>query len=168
MNIRVNKRMLLYIMLLFPMFKPIGPTYYMYFNRFFQIWKIISICCLMALLVKSKGVKRKNNKGENGLIIFWAIYVCNCIINRVDIQEIINNALTSCLLLFLTHYSVQKKEQLILLNTVRNIFILYIVFQTLSVIIIKLGGIVLFQPLEGDYIYFLGTDNYSAFAIFQC
>lgn len=154
------------IFILIPFFKPIGPSYYAWFNMLFQIWKVISIAIIFLCIFPGafRQIKLKIN-GFWGLYLFWIIYILNCVRYGNSYSNILNNAITSIVLLGIIRYSVRQNWNYKLLKALSYIFAVYIIFQVISVIVVR-SGYNIFEPMEGDFNYFLGTDNYSAFAIY--
>ncbi|WP_287799795.1 O-antigen ligase family protein [Anaerostipes sp.] len=157
--------------LLIPFFKPVGLTYYESINRIFQIWKLMSMFIMILIMCIPIVCNRKfdmiviKKNGFWGLYLFWIIYILNNLINRIDIGDIVNNAVTSVFLLGIIRYAVKNNWENDLLKSLQFIFKIYIVIQLISVFIIN-QGVILFEPIKDDYTYFLGTDNYSAFAVY--
>lgn len=157
--------------LLIPFFKPVGLSYYENINKIFQIYKLGAMLLIVFLVImqamidyKIEMIRIKPN-GFWGLYIFWFIYICNNVIHGTNVGDILNNALTSVFLLELVRYAIKNGWQIKLLNALEIIFRYYVIIQLLSVIAVR-KGIILFQTIDNDYIYFLGSDNYSAFAVY--
>ena len=73
-----SKYTILYVILLMPFFKPIGPAYYTNFNIIYQIWKLISFTFIILILIQTyrqKIILSKNYFGFLGLILFGIIYI---------------------------------------------------------------------------------------------
>jgi GT2 family glycosyltransferase/O-antigen ligase len=153
--------------LLVPFFKPIGPCYYGVFNNIFQLWKAVAVALILGLLLFSNDKKisfSSLKRVYSGLFLFWFIYIINSLRYGTNAADLINNAITSTVLIyFISFYA--KHDPVKLLKVLSNIFIVYCLAQFISVIIIRIFGITIFEPIAGDFIYFLGTDNYSAFSL---
>ena len=78
----INKNVLFLILILIPIFKPVGITIIDNINKIFQVWKIASICIMSIYIFKN----RKNNKYEYSipLVIFWVIYIITSFIYKGD------------------------------------------------------------------------------------
>lgn len=177
--------------LLIPFFKPIGPCYYKAFNFIFQWWKVISIIFILVVLLLSNYGKihfssskrsygrliinylfskireiyfSSSKRSYAGLLLFWFIYIINSLRFGTGAADIINNAITSIILLCFIGFCA-KHDPIKLLKVVCNIFVVYCLLQFISIIIVRAFGIIIFQPIAGDFIYYLGTDNYSAFSL---
>lgn len=162
----VNKRNAILTILLIPFFKPAGVVNYQIINFVFKFLKLNSLCWIgyMMLTTGLLRHKIKMNSGIVGLVIFWIIYISNNIVNRVYDSDIINNALSSLFLMWFIIYESKKGNFKNILLALTGIFKTWIWIQFISVILTK-NGIHLFGTLVGDYLYFLGTDNYSSFML---
>lgn len=162
----VNKRNAILTILLIPFFKPAGVVNYQIINFVFKFLKLNSLCWIgyMMLTTGLLRHKIKMNSGIVGLVIFWIIYISNNIVNRVHDSDIINNALSSLFLIWLIIYESKKGNFKNILIALTGIFKTWIWIQFISVILTT-NGVHLFGTLVGDYLYFLGTDNYSSFML---
>lgn len=161
---RLNKEIIMTIFLLIPLFKPSGLEYYPAINNLFLIWKFVSLLMIAFYLV-SDVIRTKElliNRGILALIVFWIIYISNNMSRNISNVEITNNAVISILLVSYMINRARHGKLLILLKSLNDIFKCWFWLQIISVILSRLG-ITLFGRLEGDYLYFLGTDNYSSF-----
>ena len=152
----INKNVLFLILILIPIFKPVGITIIDNINKIFQVWKIASICIMSIYIFKN----RKNNKYEYSipLVIFWVIYIITSFIYKGDYVDIINNGVTSILLICFIKEEFNKEKKYIL-KSLKYIFMLYLTLQLYSMIKINIS------KNYDKFIYFLGEDNYSAFSI---
>ena len=166
MRIRQAKQTLLWMLLLIPFFKPVGPAWYGAFNALFQGWKLAAIVCLAVLFFAThrEGFRFRVNEFF-GLYLFWIIYILNCFRYGNSAGDILNNALTSFVLLNLIAYASMRPWREPFLRALSWIFVAYLLLQCASMVVIHSGHL-LFEPIPGDYTYFLGTDNYSAFAVY--
>lgn len=161
-----SKYTILYVILLMPFFKPIGPAYYTNFNIIYQIWKLISFTFIILILIQTyrqKIISSKNYFGFLGLILFGIIYILNGLRFNTSITDILNNFLTNITLFVLIITCMYGKKRKSFFNALDFIFTFLIVLQIISVFYIR-NIHTIFEPIENDYVYFLGTDNYSAFA----
>ena len=167
MSLVVSKRKILFALLLVPIFKPSGLEYYPVLNTFFLIWKMISLITMLFLLIFDSTNKKfsiKVNWGFIGLCTFWTIYILNNIRNQNADTEILNNAVFSLMLFVFISKQAQKKQLGNIINTLSGLFKLWFWIQIISILLTRIN-IHLFGTLVGDYLYFLGTDNYSAFML---
>lgn len=162
----ISKHTILYVILLMPFFKPIGPTYYTILNIMYQIWKLISFTFIILMLIQTYHQKitlSKNYLGFLGLILFGIIYILNGLRFNTSIADILNNFLTNIVLFILATTCMYRQKRKYFFNALDFIFTLLIILQIISVFYIR-NIHTIFEPIENDYVYFLGTDNYSAFA----
>lgn len=160
---KINLKKLLIIFIFIPFFKPIGLEYYEFINSIFKAWKLISICIIIFEIFQYKKIIIQ--KGIYGLMLFWSVYFLNNIINNNNLLNILINGSLSLLIILYINKIVKTGEAEVFLNALSLLFSIYTYIQILSMLYINITGNAIFQPIEGDYIYFLGTDNYSAFAI---
>lgn len=166
MSIRINKRIIFYILLLIPFFKPVGPSIYGLYNTLFLGAKLLSIVILLILLMRENNFRLscfENDKWIIGLFLFFLIYLINCVRNSsTDLIGAISSVVVILELIAITvcHVNEIRKTVYVALDF---IFSTWLLFHILSVFYIRTGHII-FQDLGTDYTYFLGTDNYSAFA----
>lgn len=161
-NILKNKKIICLILLLIPIFKPIGLTYYTSINNIFQILKIISLFIMIFSIIKDiKGNEKKKYFYIIYLGVFWIIYIINSFIYRGNYLDILNNAITSVVLLIFIkkEFDYDKGN---LFKAFKFIFNSYLILHILSVGIINTIHIGIFDSESGTT-YFLGKDNYSAF-----
>lgn len=167
MKLNFNKKILSLLILLIPFFKPVGISYYNILNSVFKIWKLISMLIIIFIILKNIYYKKKINFDKNfcGLVIFWGIYLINTVINKSDSMSVMSNAIT--ILVFLSFIEFEYKSNNInkILDSLDIIFTIYIIIHIISVWFINITHIPIFYPIENDYIYFLGTDNYASFQI---
>lgn len=166
MNLKFNKSVILYIFLFIPFFKPVSLIIYSRINSFFLIWKFVSLAIGLIIIYneyKGKIITYKKDLWFNGLFLFFLIYLINCFSISKEFLTIVSNFLTifELLILLSNRSNIKKNKNMII--AIDFIFSLLLLLQILSVLYIKSGHI-LFEVIENDYTYFLGTDNYSAFA----
>lgn len=164
-NFKFNRQQIFILFLLIPIFKPAGLSYYSNLDLCFKLWKICSLCIMLFFVIYS--IKRIQLdiylKGIINLGFFWLIYLINCLRFHASYGDILNNAVTSIVLLLFFRYIFIWKQWKILFDCLDVIFTSWIFFQVVSLVYIK-DGRLLFEPLEDGFTYFLGMDNYSAFA----
>lgn len=154
-----NKEVILLTLLLIPLFKPVGLTYYEGINIVFQTLKIISLCIMIYCLIKERKLKKYSYLVY--LIVFWIIYIINSFISNGNYWDILNNAITSIILIaFLKKEFDNNKNNLF--KALKIIFNTYLVLYVFSVVIVNITHIGIFDSENGTT-YFLGKDNYSAF-----
>ncbi|MGM9962576.1 MAG: O-antigen ligase family protein [Holdemanella porci] len=152
------------IILLIPLFKPSGLEYYPAINNLFLIWKFFSLFIIAFNLI-SDVIRSKQviiNKGILAFLVFWVIYIANNFSKNISDTEITNNAVISILLVSYFINRARHGKLLNLLKSLNCIFKCWFWLQIISVVLSR-SGIALFGRLDGDYLYFLGTDNYSSF-----
>lgn len=151
------------IVLLIPFFKPVGIAYYSGLNRFFIAWKFVSMILILFefFIIRGK-VHIKYPKGYIGLGIFWLIYIVNNVINREWDSDVFNNAVISCFILFYAYELLLVGKMGEYIHGLATIFRWYYWIFVFSSILVRVG-VLFFGSISGDYLYFLGTDNYSAF-----
>ena len=167
MKIKLSKNLIFILFLLIPFFKPIGLSYFTIINNSFKVWKLIAMIIIMYIIVK-KLLKNKKviiDKNFLGLFLFWLIYLINCLINKTDYTTVLSNAISIFLIFEFIHYECEIKKGNELLNALEILFTIYLILQIISVFYINITHRAIFEPIYNDYIYFLGTDNYSAFQI---
>ena len=158
----ITLKLLAAILFLIPFFKPIGPCYYDSVNVFFQIWKVVSIIFGIGFLIK-KNKEISIYPSILKLILFWGIYLISSAINRSEIVDIVNNAITSIILVFYIMHNYNKDNEHVVNTALTIIFKSYIILHIASVFFINIFKIPLFSE-DVNTIYFLGSDNYSAFS----
>lgn len=166
MNIKINKTMILYIFFFIPFFKPVGLSVYAGINSIFLIWKCISLLIgIVFIFNESKGkiVTYKNDTWFRGLLIFFIIYFFNCFSISKDLVTVISNIAVAFELMILLSTTKNTKRRNIMDCALDFIFSILLFLQIISVFYIRIGHVI-FEQIENDYTYFLGTDNYSAFA----
>lgn len=163
MKLKLNKNLIFILFLLIPFFKPIGLSYFNTINNIFKIWKLISMMIIAYIILKDKKVYFDRN--FLGLFLFWIVYLINNLINKTDCINILSNTISIFLIFEMINYECKKNQGNELLNALELLFTVYLTLQIISVFYINITHKAIFQPIENDYIYFLGTDNYSAFQI---
>lgn len=163
-----NRNAIWNIIILIPFFKPFGLTgYFPFSNLLFQSWKIASLFAIAFILFwtnKYKIIIR--HKAYYGLALCWLIYIINDCIRNVSPIDVINNCLTSIFLLEFIDVNAGSRRQNDLLISFYYIFLLDIILQASSMLLIWITKTPIFNdPTEGDFTYLFGTDNYSAFTM---
>ena len=163
-NIDIGKIMCIFIII--SLFKPVGLAQYEILDIILKVCKVISIIIILIAVIrdeKNETIKIGDVKYLFPLLFFWTIYIFNSYIHKADYLEIINNALTSITIILFIRFAFKNKDKKeIFLNSVSNVFVVYIIIHLLSFVIIN----IFHTPLFGSKstLYFLGMDNYSAFA----
>lgn len=166
MNIKINKLMVLYIFFFIPFFKPVGLSVYAGINSIYLIWKFVSICIgIFIILRESNGkfVTYKNDTWLRGLLLFFLIYLLNCFFNSKDLVTIISNIVVIIELIIILSTKKNKLKRKNMNGALDFIFSALLFLQIVSVFYVRTGHTI-FENIENDYTYLLGTDNYSAFA----
>lgn len=164
-DLKFDRQLIFLLFILIPIFKPAGLAYYTSLNTLFKLWKMVSLLCMSMFVIYSvKSIQMTSYiKGIAALALFWFIYIFNCMRFNASYGDVLNNALTSIILLLFIRYEFSQGEGKTFLNGLEIIFTVWIVLQSLSLFYIRAGH-TLFEPLEDGFTYFLGMDNYSAFA----
>ena len=153
------KELLCLILILIPFFKPTGLISYEVINNIFQVLKFFSIGLIIFYILRDKKIKKYFYLIY--IIIFWIIYSLNSLIYGGNYLDIINNAVT-CVILMIFIKKVFEENKEILFLSLKIIFSVYLILHILSVIIMNIFNIGLFD-VNSITTYFLGQDNYSAF-----
>lgn len=163
----LKKNIIVVLFLIIPFFKPIGLSYLGFIDYGFKVWKLISMIIIMFILIKEIHKEKKINADRNfiGLVAFWMIYLTNCLINRTISITVLSNIISIFLIFEIINYECKKNNGNELLDALEILFTIYLILQFVSVLYISIMNKPVFYPINNDYIYFLGTDNYSAFQI---
>lgn len=166
MNIRINKTVILYLLLFIPFFKPVGFADYIGMDSIHLLWKLASLFIgILIILCKSNReiIVYQKDFWLCGLLIFFLIYFVNCLSVPGILTSTISNIVQAIELVMIPSMVKDREERENMCYALDVIFFMLLFFQIISVFYIKSGRVV-FDYIENDYIYFLGTDNYSAFA----
>ena len=166
MNTKIRKSVLLYILFFIPFFKPVGLSVYAGINSIYLAWKLVSLCVgIFIILKESNGtfITYKKDTWFRGLFLFFIVYFVNCFSISRDLVTIISNILVILELIIILSITKSKSKRKNMADALNFIFSILLFLQIVSVFYIKAGHIV-FEYIENDYTYLLGTDNYSAFA----
>lgn len=166
MKLIISRNKILYILLFLPFFKPVGPAIYHIYNNIFLFYKLISMIMLAYLIIKEEHGKfsiYKNDRWFRGLILFLGIYLFNCIRNNYNLISVIANIVVIIELIIILSHTKNVNKRRNMYNALNTIFSIWLILHIISMFYIK-SGHTIFENLAGDYNYFLGPDNYSAFA----
>lgn len=168
MRIKVqSKWVLMGIMILLPLFKPAGIECIPVINTIFIIMKMISIIFLTIYFVSklfSINIKNGILKSIILLSVFWTIYIFNSIKNATLNSSLLMNAWVSILLMGTVYYVSITSYYRYYVRSLNIIFSCWIIINSASLFLIR-DGFTPFGVTGQSYNYFLGLDNYSAFAI---
>ena len=156
--------------LLIPFFKPAGLEKFAGLNELFIGWKIASFALLTLCFFWAKFVLRRNlylNKGWFALLVYWLIYNYNNITYVSFSMSVLTNAIASLFILLVFLYQGGLNEPDKLLGVLSKLFKILVWSQFVSIAVVRF-----YIPIfgfsdgnTGDYIYLMGTDNYSAFSL---
>lgn len=166
MNTKIRKSVILYILFFIPFFKPVGLSVYTGINSIYLIWKLVSLCVgIFIILSESNGtfITYKKDTWFRGLFLFFIIYFLNCFSVSRNLVTIVSNILVIFEFIIILSTTKSKSKRKNMADALNFIFSILLFLQIVSVFYIKAGHIV-FEYIENDYTYLLGTDNYSAFA----
>ena len=157
-------------LLLIPLFKPAGLEKFASLNNFFVGWKFVSFAGLLLCFFYAKFIMRKKlylNKGWFALLFFWLIYNYNNVTYTTLSVSVLTNALASLFILLVFLYQAGLNELDKLLKVLSKIFKVLVCGQFVSIAIVRFYSPIfgLSDGNEGDYLYLMGTDNYSAFSL---
>ena len=156
MNTKIRKSVLLYILFFISFFKPVGLSVYAGINSIYLAWKLVSLCVgIFIILNESNGtfITYKKDTWFRGLFLFFI----------VDLVTIVSNILVILELIIILSITKSKSKRKNMADALNFIFSILLFLQIVSVFYIKAGHVI-FEYIENDYTYLLGTDNYSAFA----
>lgn len=166
MNTKIRKSVLLYILFFIPFFKPVGLSVYARINSIYLVWKLVSLCVgIFIILNESNGtfITYKKDTWFRGLFLFFIVYFVNCFSVSRDLVTIVSNILVILELIIILSITKSKSKRKNMADALNFIFSILLFLQIVSVFYIKVGHVI-FEYIENDYTYLLGTDNYSAFA----
>lgn len=166
MNTKIRKSVLLYILFFIPFFKPVGLSVYGGINSIYIAWKLVSLCVgIFIILNESNGtfITYKKDTWFRGLFLFFIVYFVNCFSASRDLVTIVSNILVILELIIILSITKSKSKRKNMADALNFIFSILLFLQIVSVFYIKAGHVI-FEYIENDYTYLLGTDNYSAFA----
>lgn len=168
MKIKIqSKRVLIGIILLLPLFKPAGIECIPIINMAFKMMKMISIIILtvyvMSKLLKVK-IEKKILKAIISLGVFWVIYGLNSINNGTLDGSLLGNICISILLMGAVYYVSRTSYYQYYVKALDIIFSCWIIINIVSLFLVR-DGYTPFGLTGEEYNYFLGLDNYSAFAV---
>lgn len=166
MNTKIRKSVIIYILFFIPFFKPVGLSVFAGINSIYLVWKLVSLCVgIFIILNESNGtfITYKKDTWFRGLFLFFIIYFLNCFSVSRNLVTIISNILVILELIIILSVTKSKSNRKNMEDALNLIFSSLLFLQIVSVFYIKAGHVV-FEYIEDDYTYLLGTDNYSAFA----
>lgn len=166
MNTKIRKSVFLYILFFIPFFKPVGLSVYAGINTIYLAWKLVSLCVgIFIILIESNGtlITYKKDTWFRGLFLFFIVYFVNCFSVSRDLVTIVSNILVILELIIILSITKSKSKRKNMADALNFIFSILLFLQIVSVFYIKAGHVI-FEYIENDYTYLLGTDNYSAFA----
>lgn len=166
MNTKIRKSVILYILFFIPFFKPVGLSVCAGINSIYLIWKLVSLCVgIFIILSESNGmfITYKKDAWFRGLLLFFLIYFLNCFSVSRDLVTTLSNIVVIFELIIILSITKSKSKRKNMTYALNFIFSILLFLQIISVFYIK-AGYTVFEYIENDYIYLLGTDNYSAFA----
>lgn len=166
MNLKINKVTIFYLFYFIPFFKPVGLEIFPVINSIYIGWKLISLC-IGILLITLRILDNKINIYKNdswiiGLFLFFLIYFLNEL-NSGALVTAISSIIVILELIIILSSSETTSKRKNMYDALDFLFSITLFLQIISVFYIRAGHII-FRNIEGDYIYLLGTDNYSAFA----
>lgn len=150
-------------LLLVPFFKPVGIAVYPVLNDCFVIWKIISMGILTFVFIWNiKAIKL--SIWEMSIIFFLLICLIDALRFSGSLMDWLLDALPVIYIVLFIQicFCCDKNDDL--LKASCWLFRGLILINLVSALYIRLVG-PLFQVIENDFTYFLGTDNYSAFSM---
>lgn len=150
-------------LLIVPFFKPVGIAAYPMVNSVFIAWKLISITILVFLFIRNLGAI-KFSKWEASAVLFLLIYSIGTIAFSGNIADWVIDAVSASCVILLVQICFSRDKVISLLGASCDLFRILIVCHLISAIYIRFAG-PLFQVINNDYVYLLGTDNYSAFSM---
>lgn len=156
----------LFVFLFMPFIKPVSMETIPIANALFLIWKFAALVYLLfALVPKCFGANLwKNRLSFFGLLVFWVIYIFNCILARTEVVTITTAAFACIFLLLLIAYELRCGNGVILLRSLAQIFTVCIFLHMASVFLSVAG--VLTLGIGDSATYLFGMDNYSAFFLY--
>lgn len=166
MNTKIRKSVILYILFFIPFFKPVGLSVYAGINSIYLVWKLVSLCVGIFIILNESNetfITYKRDTWFRGLFLFFTIYFVNCFSVSRDLVTILSNMLVILELITILSITKSKSKRKNMADALNFIFSILLFLQIVSVFYIKAGHVV-FEYIENDYTYLLGTDNYSAFA----
>lgn len=166
MNTKIRKSVILYILFFIPFFKPVGLSVYAGINSIYLVWKLVSLCVGIFIILNESNetfITYKRDTWFRGLFLFFTIYFVNCFSVSRDLVTILSNMLVILELITILSITKSKSKRKNMEDALNFIFSILLFLQIVSVFYIKAGHVV-FEYIENDYTYLLGTDNYSAFA----
>lgn len=166
MSTKIRKSVLLYILFFIPFFKPVGLSIYGGINSIYLAWKLVSLCVgIFIILNESNGtfITYKKDTWFRGLFLFFIVYFVNCFSVSRNLVTIVSNILVILELIIILSITKSKLKRKNMADALNFVFSILLFLQIVSVFYIKAGHVI-FEYLENDYTYLLGTDNYSAFA----
>lgn len=166
MSTKIRKSVLLYILFFIPFFKPVGLSIYGGINSIYLAWKLVSLCVgIFIILNESNGtfITYKKDTWFRGLFLFFIVYFVNCFSASRNLVTIVSNILVILELIIILSITKSKLKRKNMADALNFVFSILLFLQIVSVFYIKAGHVI-FEYLENDYTYLLGTDNYSAFA----
>lgn len=165
--IKILPKMLLILAILVPIFKPAAFETFHALNVVVRGLKIIAIVAMMFYAANNMNIRRLSRRilfPVVSLSVFWAIYIFNSIRYHSLTESLVTNSIISILIVINVYCMSEKRDLIYLFRAVDIIFTIWIVIQDISLFVINENRAYFGMTGEGCN-YFLGLDNYSAFAI---
>lgn len=161
---RFNKKILGTIFLFIPFFKPAGLEYFQVLNILFIVWKYLAIAILVFFML-CRNSKITVNRGLIALTLYWGVLNLNNLMNHnFDVSYLVNGIVSILLMEYFIYAAKCGKFE----NTLKifaYIFRINVWLQFISIFVVRFITPVfgMTDEIGGDYFYFMGTDNFSAF-----
>lgn len=166
-SLKINPKVLLILLVLVPIFKPASFETFHALNVVIRGLKVLSLLIMLLYAV----VNINKNSITVCLLrpvfllgVFWIIYVFNSIRFHSVTESLITNAVISVLMLINVYFIVKKNDIVYLIQAIDFLFSIWVLMQIVSLLIIS-DSRIYFGMTGRGYNYFLGLDNYSAFAV---